>query len=135
MDSPNGSVLSPSQVDGVPNNISKKPVQKVPPSRNLNFPSSLSNGNSANANNGTSNGGGDSPVNSYTKPISPTSSLGVVNGVPNSSISPGRSIPRLVTTSVGYVSPAPNRNKAGTTSSNLSLLCSYQSKLFSFLLG
>ncbi|XP_034231581.1 leucine-rich repeat and calponin homology domain-containing protein isoform X5 [Thrips palmi] len=43
VDSPNGSVLSPSQVDGVPN-ISKKPVQKVPPSRNLNFPSALSNG-------------------------------------------------------------------------------------------
>ncbi|XP_034231578.1 leucine-rich repeat and calponin homology domain-containing protein isoform X2 [Thrips palmi] len=112
VDSPNGSVLSPSQVDGVPN-ISKKPVQKVPPSRNLNFPSALSNGNSVNANNSTSNGGGDSPVNSYTKPVSPTSSVGVVNGVPNSNISPGRSIPRLVTTSVGYVSPAPNRNKAG----------------------
>lgn len=95
--------------------MSKKPVQKVTPSRNLNFPTSLSNGNNANGNNAASNGGGDSPVNSYTKPISPTSSLNVVSGGPNANISPGRSIPRLVTTSVGYVSPAPNRNKAGTT--------------------
>lgn len=107
-------------MDGVPNNFSKKPVQKVTPSRNLNFPSALSNGNSANANNTTSNGGGDSPVNSYTKPLSPTSSVAVVNGLPNSNISPGRSIPRLVTTSVGYVAPAPNRIKAGTLRSNLS---------------
>ena len=116
VDSSNGSV--PPQGDGVLN-VSKKPVQKVPPSRNLNFPSALSNGSSANANNSSSNGGGDSPVSSYTKPMSPTSSVGVVNGVPNSNISPGRSIPRLVTTSVGYVSPAPNRNKAGTTSSSI----------------
>ncbi|XP_052129098.1 leucine-rich repeat and calponin homology domain-containing protein isoform X2 [Frankliniella occidentalis] len=113
-DSATNNALSPTQVDGISNNIIKKPVQKVTPSRNMNFPSALSNGNNANGNNTSSNGGGDSPVNSYTKPLSPTSS--VVNGVPNSIISPGKGIPRLVTTSVGYVSPAPNRNKAGARS-------------------